>query len=1628
MFIHHGPKLDTCQFVGYGPDVPSSVLTTQQPKNKIKGQIPGSEAKFISPSKYVAATLQYRQWKDTLDAILYLWGKRLKGVHYLNPNLISNVTVPSDKDELRNAMKSLFINHVKGLMEGDLVFRWRKKIEVAEKEVGEIDGAFKRRRGVKLFEFEKLERKKEGLVKEIELVKKRLEEFRIGMECVLGHIDGSQYNVPFVIDDGKLDVLMFPSELDWNKIHFVIAMVLIGETGSGKSTQLVQFLADSGLAGAGSIICTQPRKIAAVSLAQRVGEESSGCYKDDAVICYPSFSSAQGFKSKVIFMTDHCLLQHYMNDKTLAGISYVIVDEAHERSLNTDLLLALLKGLLLERVDLRLIIMSATADACKLSDYFFGCGTYHVDGRNFPVDIKYIPSASGQSDAIRRPELGNCASYVSDVVKTVNEIHRMEKEGAILAFLTSQIEVEWASENFKAPYTVALPLHGKLSSEEQEKVFKNYKERKVIFATNLAETSLTIPGIKFVVDCGMAKERWFEPSTGMNVLRVCRTSQSSANQRAGRAGRTEPGKCYRLYSEDDFQSMPSHQEPEIRKVHLGIAVLRIIAMGIKNVQDFDFIDAPNPKAIDMAIENLIHLGAITGKNGAFEFTENGRYLVKLGIEPRLGKLILESLHYRLCKEGLVLAAVMANASTIFYRVGNDDEKLKSDCRKVPFCHPDGDLFTLLSVYKEWENEPTANQSRWCVSNSINAKSMRRCKDAVQELEYCLKNELHSIIPNFWCWNPEEPTEHHKNLKKVILSSLAENVAMYSGYDRLGYQVALTKQYVQLHPSSSLLIYSQKPSWVVFADLLSMPSQYLACVTAIDHDCLYTLSPSLFDEMEKQKLLVTVMNGFGTLLLKRFCGKANSGLLSLVSQIQNACKDERIGIEIELDKNEIQVFAPPADMEMVTTRVNDALRYEAKWLTDECIEKCLYRGGPGSTPSFALIGAGGEIRHLELDKRYLTVDVFHSNLHTLDDKELLVMFEECVSGISSFHKYTGTGHGQDSEKWGRITFLTPEATEKAVLEMNGREVNGSLLKVSPSRPTSGGDRFTYPAVRARVCWPRRCSKGYAFVKCARQDVDFIIGDFSNLLIKGRFVYSERSKNEDSVVVSGIHRELSEPELLETFRTATNRKIFDIHLVRGEAVNNPSCSACEDALVKEIAPFIPSKNMPGNNFHVQSIQCQHMFHSSVSFPAPVYPVVKQQLDSLFESFRHRNGVTYNLERNENGSYRVKLSANATKTVADMRRPLEQILKGKNINHPNLTPSILQLLFTRDGIALKWTVQRDTGTFILYDRQNLNVRIFGPQEKLTTAEFRLVRSLLSLNENKQLEICLRGKDLPHNLMREVVKKFGPDLHGLKEKAPGAELVLSTRRHALLLRGDKELKQKLEEIIHDVARSLGDSGLSEVPEGETSCPICLCEVDDCYQLETCSHCFCRPCLVEQCESAIKSHDGFPLCCTHEGCGRPILLADLRSLLVAQKLEDLFRASLGAFVTSSGGNYRFCPSPDCPSLYRVTQPGMVAEPFVCGACYVETCKRCHLEYHPYIPCEKYKEFKEDPDSSLKEWCKGKEDVKCCPVCGYMIEKVDGCNHIECKCGNHICWVCLEYFSSSEDCYGHLRTVHLAII
>ncbi|KAG6523339.1 hypothetical protein ZIOFF_013195 [Zingiber officinale] len=448
------------------------------------------------------------------------------------------------------------------------------------------------------------------------------------------------YRLTLVWDDPR--ILRVDSGLGqpWNTVaiaHYVLVtsrisdIVLIGETSSGKGTQLAQFLADSGFAAHKAVVCTQPRKIAANTLAQRIREEANGCYPDSFVLSYPNASHFSFFSVAVdaaksageIIREGFCQTKHHVEHKgktlILAIAHYVLATfrisgtfmlsevvvligetgsgkgtqlaqfladsgfAAHKAVVCTQprkiAANTLAQRELLKRPEFHLIIMSATTDATKFSDYVYGCSTYYVMGINCPVEIKYVADVSASpygSTNIKVPS-GKCASYVLDVLKMV--------------------------------------YPGK---------------RKVIFCMKIAETSLTIKVIKYVVDSGMVKQSRFEPSTGTNVLKVSAFSQSSANQRAGRAGGTEPGKCYILYLESDFHAMKMHQKPEIRKVHLGIAVLRILALGTKNVDDFEFVDVPCPRAVEIAIQNLIHLGAVTRK------------------------------------EGVVLAAVMANASSIFY--------------------------------------------------------------------------------------------------------------------------------------------------------------------------------------------------------------------------------------------------------------------------------------------------------------------------------------------------------------------------------------------------------------------------------------------------------------------------------------------------------------------------------------------------------------------------------------------------------------------------------------------------------------------------------------------------------------------------------------------------------------------------------------------------------------------------------------------------------------------------------------------------------------------------------------------------------------------------------------------------
>lgn len=499
-------------------------------------------------------------------------------------------------------------------------------------------------------------------------------------------------------------------------------LVVIGETGSGKTTQVTQYLAEAGYTTKGKIGCTQPRRVAAMSVAKRVAEEF-GCRLGEEVGYAIRFEDCTSPDTVIKYMTDGMLLREILIDEDLSQYSVIMLDEAHERTIHTDVLFGLLKQLVKRRKDLRLIVTSATLDAEKFSGYFFDCNIFTIPGRTFPVEILYT----------KQPE----SDYLDASLITVLQIHLTEPEGDILLFLTGQEEIDYACqclyERMKGlgknvPELIILPVYSALPSEMQSRIFDPAPpgKRKVVVATNIAEASLTIDGIFYVIDPGFAKQNVYNPKQGLDSLVITPISQASAKQRAGRAGRTGPGKCYRLYTESAFHNeMSPTSVPEIQRINLGMTTLNLKAMGINDLLSFDFMDPPTPQALISAMEQLYSLGALDEEG---LLTKLGRKMAEFPLDPPLSKMLLASVDLG-CSDEILTIIAMIQTGNIFYRPR--EKQAQADQKRAKFFQPEGDHLTLLAVYEAWKAKNFSGP--WCFENFVQSRSLRRAQDVRKQL-------------------------------------------------------------------------------------------------------------------------------------------------------------------------------------------------------------------------------------------------------------------------------------------------------------------------------------------------------------------------------------------------------------------------------------------------------------------------------------------------------------------------------------------------------------------------------------------------------------------------------------------------------------------------------------------------------------------------------------------------------------------------------------------------------------------------------------------------------------------------------------------------------------------------------
>uniref|UniRef100_F6Q0S8 Pre-mRNA-splicing factor ATP-dependent RNA helicase DHX16 n=1 Tax=Equus caballus TaxID=9796 RepID=F6Q0S8_HORSE len=506
-------------------------------------------------------------------------------------------------------------------------------------------------------------------------------------------------------------------------------LIIEGETGSGKTTQIPQYLFEEGYTKKGmKIACTQPRRVAAMSVAARVAREM-GVKLGNEVGYSIRFEDCTSERTVLRYMTDGMLLREFLSEPDLASYSVVMVDEAHERTLHTDILFGLIKDVARFRPELKVLVASATLDTARFSTFFDDAPVFRIPGRRFPVDIFYT----------KAPE----ADYLEACVVSVLQIHVTQPPGDILVFLTGQEEIEAACEMLqdrcrrlgsKIRELLVLPIYANLPSDMQARIFQPTPPgaRKVVVATNIAETSLTIEGIIYVLDPGFCKQKSYNPRTGMESLTVTPCSKASANQRAGRAGRVAAGKCFRLYTAWAYQhELEETTVPEIQRTSLGNVVLLLKSLGIHDLMHFDFLDPPPYETLLLALEQLYALGAL---NHLGELTTSGRKMAELPVDPMLSKMILASEKYSCSEEILTVAAMLSVNNSIFYRP--KDKVVHADNARVNFFLPGGDHLVLLNVYTQWAE--SGYSSQWCYENFVQFRSMRRARDVREQLEGLLE--------------------------------------------------------------------------------------------------------------------------------------------------------------------------------------------------------------------------------------------------------------------------------------------------------------------------------------------------------------------------------------------------------------------------------------------------------------------------------------------------------------------------------------------------------------------------------------------------------------------------------------------------------------------------------------------------------------------------------------------------------------------------------------------------------------------------------------------------------------------------------------------------------------------------
>ncbi|XP_042221163.1 ATP-dependent RNA helicase DEAH12, chloroplastic-like [Homarus americanus] len=1424
--------------------------------------------------------------------------------------------------------------------------------------------------------------------------------------------------------------------------------VIIGETGSGKSTQIAPFLCQAGLAEGGMIACTQPRKIAATSLATHVAKEL-GTPIGQVVGYKVGMQTKKSNITKVLYLTDHVLLNECLQDRKLSAFSCIIIDEAHERSIYTDLLLGMIKECLQARPDLRLVITSATINPEIFVKYFKQCPVLSVSGRMFPVEVEW-------KEMMEDLAFNN---YQEEALGKAIEVHESEEQGDILVFLTSPLETEKCCGRFQnlmrgRPVNyVTFQLHGRLQGDEQQKVFDPAPggKRKIVFATNCAETSVTIPGIKYVIDTGLVKEMRFDPVSKMSTLAVTMVTQSSAKQRQGRAGRLGPGKCYRLYTEDDFNKMNPDTVPEILRVHIGHALLKLMELGV-DPMEFDYIQSPSVAAMEEAHASLLHIGAVSGK----KITELGKWIAKMPFDPKYGAFVYEAIQDGAGVEAIVVAAA-SGTSSVFYRAGTNEEKEKADKHKIRFCHEGGDQLTLLNVFREWHKVPEIQKGRWCARHYINGKSIKGIRETTNEVLHTIKNEMKKDIK----FSFSEPETVDCLLIGLLLKSLKLNLSHYLGHAKAGYNIVGKEQRVEVHPSSSLFALGSHPEWIAFDQVMRTSRDFAMQVTPVSETLIMKgiadgwLQLQL-EEAKKKRIIVVSRECVGRQLFREFVGPRYVDLRNFETDLVAKFPNSVVVVEADWDQGEVRVLSNERNKEDLSGRLPQILApLKANFMAEESEERI----GPKSMDVSvrAVVGAGGCMHNVFMPEEFRIVKI-HCTRKILEElsKETVLQNFGQYGKILECKKYY---HKIKSPTiWGQITFEKTESAVKAVRETKGEP--DFCAHPSVRLPQHGIDGF-----RTKIHWCRRRSKGFGFVEFVNVEDCFAAQRQFNFHVGGLPVRIKCARNSRTGIhVAGLGQLVTEDvlrqafaqtlgidyekdiqkvtvirekvnldeEMLRTFKRRLQRSIEEFakpgtfHLEVKEPrsdrdVNFIAFCAFNNPEEGHRACTVINRDFCLNN---EKVFMKADLYSSVFIRKDVFKKIGDEVTRQIQSMENVNReVRLKLRHLKSESVVVDLHSENVDSLSQTQEAIQKVIRGEVIDCENHQAA--RSLFTRDGRNMLQTIMNKTETLIVPDDRVMTVAIHGSPENKQIARIQIDAYLQQLSQGISKDVELKGNGKPSGVLKALILKYGLDLNGMQTEANLSAVSLDLRNHRLRVQGPEMAITKAVDMVNQMITNLAANSVVSQSQDDLDCVTCFCpiELEDLYRLECCGHSYCKECIKLQMDTAIAGKE-FPIVCGEEKCTSKFVWRDFVNLSRQGHISmaRLVAASLGTFVSQHKDEYHYCTTPDCPTVYRVTQEGV---PFMCPECSTKICTKCHVQYHDGLSCTMYKSMKED-DGSLTLWLmQDKNNRKLCPNCSTAIEKIAGCNKMLCGgCKKCLCWVCMQIFNTEQECYGHLQRVH----